>query len=77
MSKKVLITGILGQDGSNMAEYLLNNTDNRVYGMQRRSGSPKLDNIKSFIAHERVRVVDGDFTVSASISDLVMRMEPD
>ena len=40
MSKKVLITGILGQDGANMAEYLLETTDNLIYGMQRRSGSP-------------------------------------
>ena len=77
MSKKVLITGILGQDGSNMAEYLLNNTDNLIYGMQRRSGTPNLDNIKSFIAHDRFSLVDGDLTDSASISDLVMRIQPD
>jgi GDPmannose 4,6-dehydratase len=77
MSKKVLITGILGQDGSNMAEYLLNNTDNLIYGMQRRSGTPNLDNIKSFIAHERFSLVDGDLTDCASINDLVMRIQPD
>lgn len=77
MSKKVLITGILGQDGSNMAEYLLNNTDNLIYGMQRRSGTPNLDNIKSFIAHDRFSLVDGDLTDSASMSDLVMRIQPD
>jgi len=77
MSKKVLITGVLGQDGSNMAEYLLDNTDNLVYGMQRRSGTPNLNNIKSFIAHDRFTLVDGDLTDSASISDLVMRIQPD
>ena len=77
MSKKVLITGILGQDGSNMAEYLLNNTDNLIYGMQRRSGTPNIDNIKSFIAHDRFSLVDGDLTDSASMSDLVMRIQPD
>ena len=69
MSKKVLITGILGQDGSNMAEYLLNNTDNRVYGMQRRSGTPNFTNIKPFIAHDRFSLVDGELTDSASIND--------
>ncbi len=77
MSKKVLITGILGQDGSNMAEYLLNNTDNLIYGMQRRSGTPNFDNIKSFIAHERFSLVDGDLTDCASINDLVMKIQPD
>ena len=77
MSKKVLITGILGQDGSNMAEYLLNNTENRVYGMQRRSGTPNFRNIKSFIAHDRFSLVDGELTDSASINDLVIKIQPD
>ena len=77
MSKKVLITGILGQDGSNMAEYLLNNTDNRMYGMQRRSGTPNFTNIKPFIAHDRFSLVDGELTDSASINDLVIKIQPD
>jgi len=77
MSKKVLITGVLGQDGSNMAEYLLNNTDNKVYGMQRRSGTPNLTNIKSFIAHDRFTLVDGELTDSSSINDLVIKIQPD
>ena len=34
--KKVLITGILGQDGANMAELLLEQGDIHVYGMMRR-----------------------------------------
>ena len=46
MSKKVLITGVLGQDGANMAEYLLSLDDVHVYGMMRRSGSPNYHNIK-------------------------------
>lgn len=77
MSKKVLITGILGQDGANMAEYLLENTDNLIYGMQRRSGSPNFHNIKNFIAHDRFNLVDGDLTDSVSINELVLRIQPD
>ena len=40
--KKVLITGILGQDGANMAEHLLleHKEDYKVYGMMRRSANP-------------------------------------
>jgi GDP-D-mannose dehydratase len=34
--KKVLVTGTLGQDGANMCEFLLENTDHEVYGMIRR-----------------------------------------
>ena len=77
MSKKVLITGILGQDGANMAEYLLENTDNLIYGMQRRSGSPNFHNVKNFIAHDRFNLVDGDLTDSVSINELVLRIQPD
>lgn len=77
MSKKVLITGILGQDGANMTEYLLENTDNLIYGMQRRSGSPNFHNIKNFIAHDRFSLVDGDLTDSVSINELVLRIQPD
>ena len=34
--KKVLITGVTGQDGANMVEYLLKNTDYEIIGMIRR-----------------------------------------
>ncbi len=77
MTKKVLITGILGQDGANMAEYLLDSTENEVYGMQRRSGTPNYDNIKDFRNHERFTLVDGELTDSASINDLVIKIKPD
>ena len=43
--KKVLITGALGQDGANMAEYLCNTTNHMVYGMMRRSANPNFKNI--------------------------------
>ena len=49
--KKVLITGILGQDGANMAEYLATKDDDRleVYGMMRRTSiSQESKSIKIF-----------------------------
>jgi len=77
MSKKVLITGILGQDGANMAEYLLDSTDHEIYGMQRRSGTPNHKNIKEFKNNPRFHLVDGDLTDSSSIDDLVSSIKPD
>ncbi len=77
MSKKVLITGILGQDGANMAEYLLDSTDHEIYGMQRRSGTPNYKNITEFKDNPRFHLVDGDLTDSSSISDLVSSVKPD
>ena len=45
--KKILVTGILGQDGANMAEYLLSLPNNfKVYGMLRRASNPNFVNIK-------------------------------
>ena len=75
--KKVLITGILGQDGANMAELLLSKGDLLVYGMMRRSGSPNYTNIKSFSAHDNFNLVDGDLSDSASIDSLVKTLQPD
>ena len=43
--KKVLITGILGQDGANMAKYLLNTEDVLIYGMMRRTSNVNETNI--------------------------------
>ena len=76
MSKKVLITGTLGQDGANMAEYLLETTNHEIYGMVRRSGSPNYSNIEAFRENERFHLVDGDLTDSASIDNLVKEIQP-
>ncbi len=43
MSRKALITGFTGQVGSQMADYLLDNTDYEVIGMMR--WQEPLDNI--------------------------------
>ena len=75
--KKVLITGILGQDGANMAEYLLTLDDVYVYGMMRRSGSPNYHNIKEFKNHERFKLVDGDLSDEVSINNVFAEIVPD
>jgi len=75
--KKVLITGVLGQDGANMAEYLLGLNNLKVYGMIRRSGSPNHENIVDFENHENFELVDGDLSDCASIDRLVKNLEPD
>jgi len=75
--KKVLITGILGQDGANMAEYLLSLDDIHVYGMIRRSGSPNYFNIKDFKDHERFELVDGDLSDEISIDKVFSDIMPD
>ena len=72
----VLITGTLGQDGSNMAEFLLKNTRHKVYGMVRRSATPNYSNIESFSNTPRFELVDGDLTDEISINRLVKTIKP-
>ncbi len=75
--KKVLITGILGQDGANMAEYLLKEPNLEVYGMMRRTSNANFGNIESFKGHSRFHLVCGDLTDEISINKLVEEIEPD
>jgi GDPmannose 4,6-dehydratase len=74
---KVLVTGILGQDGANMAEFLLKETDHEVYGMMRRAANPNYQNVESFRNNKRFRLVVGDLTDEVSINELMKRVQPD
>ena len=74
---KIIVTGILGQDGSNMVEYLLRNTNSQIYGMMRRSANPNFINCNNFINHDRFKFVYGDLTDSVSLDSLVSDIKPD
>ena len=77
--KKVLITGILGQDGANMAEHLLleHKEDYKVYGMMRRSANPNFKNTHKFKNHPSFEFVIGDLTDQNSLDKIVESIEPD
>lgn len=75
--KKVLITGITGQDGSYMVDFLLENTNHEIFGMVRRSSSLNTININQFINNPRVKIVIGDLSDSQSIDNLVKDIQPD
>lgn len=74
---KVIVTGILGQDGANMAEYLLDATDHEVIGVMRRSANPNLKNIENIRDHPRFRLDYLDLTDAVSINNLVKKEQPD
>ena len=48
MTKKALITGITGQDGSYLAEFLLNK-NYQVFGLTRRTSTSNFDRIKNIV----------------------------
>ena len=73
MSKKALITGITGQDGSYLAELLLSK-GYRVYGMVRRASTENVERI----AHLRgkIELYRGDLLDQVSIIRLIQEIRP-
>ena len=80
MTKSALITGITGQDGSYLAELLLNK-GYTVHGLVRRSSSfttGRIDHLYKDI-HENPRLLlhYGDLTDGQALTNLVLEIEPD
>jgi GDPmannose 4,6-dehydratase len=75
--KKVLITGVTGQDGSHMADYLLKNTDHIIYGSVRRLSVKNHDNILHLESNPRFILIDLDLNDAHSIRDQVIDIQPD
>jgi GDPmannose 4,6-dehydratase len=81
MTKRALITGITGQDGSYLTELLLDK-GYEVYGIIRRSSSFNTDRIDHLYQdpHEpetRLRLVYGDLNDSSSLNTILRQIEPD
>lgn len=75
--KKVIVTGITGQDGSYMVDYLLKNTNHFIYGLRRRAANPNLDNIKHNLNNPRFKIIIADLSDSSSIDEAVKKVSPD
>ncbi|MCA9190252.1 MAG: GDP-mannose 4,6-dehydratase [Planctomycetales bacterium] len=80
MSRSALITGITGQDGSYLAELLLDK-GYRVHGVVRRSSSFSTGRIEHLYRdiHEQPQLLlhYGDLTDGQALSNLVLEIEPD
>lgn len=72
--KTALITGITGQDGSYLAELLLEQ-GYRVVGMQRRTSTETVGRIAHL--RGRIELVQGDLLDQLSLIDLMQRYQPD
>jgi len=72
MQKLAIVTGMTGQDGSYLTEYLLN-TGYKVYAGVRRISMPlsSNSNIKKFINHPNLTIINLDFLDSSSIQSFV------
>jgi len=78
--KKALLTGITGQDGAYLTEFLLDR-DYEVHGIVRRHSTPCTDRIDHILNNpelkDRVILHYGDLTDASSLSNIVGRVRPD
>ncbi len=72
--KKALITGITGQDGSYLAEFLLSK-GYEVYGLTRRTSTPSYDRISQIV--DKIHLVSGDLLDQHSLTQAVKEVQPD
>ena len=76
MSKVALITGITGQDGSYLAEFLLEK-GYEVHGIVRRASISNTARIDHLIADNSITLHDGDLTDSSSLIRIIGQIQPD
>lgn len=74
--KKALITGVSGQDGSYLSEFLLEK-GYEVHGVIRRSSVDKKDRIEHLMNAEQFHLHYGDMTDSISLVKIVAEVKPD
>src|SRR3954465_4058545 len=74
MPKSALITGITGQDGSYLAELLLEKGC-EVHGMVRRASTEKFDRIEHL--RDRITLHQGDLLDQRSLGDALRASQPD
>lgn len=74
MRKRALITGITGQDGSYLAEYLLS-LDYEVFGFIRRTATPNTRNIDHIL--DKITLLYGDLLDQDSITRALIVSQPD
>lgn len=71
-----LITGITGQDGSYLAEYLCHRGYD-VYGLVRRSSTKKLWRIEHLLDDDAIELIEGDMCDQVSLNEAVRQAAPD
>lgn len=74
--KKALITGITGQDGSYLAEFLLEK-GYEVHGITRRISISNTHRIDHLLAANKIKIHDGDLSDGNSIVRIINEVQPD
>jgi len=72
--KRALITGITGQDGSYLAEFLLEKGYD-VYGMVRRTSTVRYERVRHI--QDQIHIVQGDLSDQTSLNRAIQDIQPD
>ncbi len=78
MAKKALVTGVTGQDGAYLSQFLLEK-GYEVYGLARRSASADtvLERLRWLGVLDQITVVEGDITDLSSLIRICRKYQPD
>lgn len=74
--KTALITGVTGQDGSYLAEFLLGK-QYRVYGLDRRKALSGLDNLSNVLDNKTFEILEGDLLEENRLNTIIRDTQPD
>jgi GDPmannose 4,6-dehydratase len=74
--KTIIVTGVTGQDGSLMVDFLIKNTDYIIFGGVRRLSVYNHQNIKH-IKSNRFHLINFDLTDSHAIARTIEKLQPD
>ena len=74
--KKAFITGITGQDGSYLAELLLDK-GYQVFGLTRRTSTQNFSRIKNIVHHPHLQLISGDLIDQHSLTFALKDINPD
>ena len=76
MTKKAFITGVTGQDGSYLADFLLTK-GYQVYGLVRRTSTPIMERLENIINNPDFHLVSGDLADVGSLMQIMKEVQPD
>ncbi len=74
MAKKAIITGVTGQDGSYLAEFLLKK-GYEVYGLIRRTSTVRYERIRHI--QDQIHLIPGDMSDQTSLNQAIRDVQPD
>jgi len=76
MRKKVLITGIMGQDGAYLAKFLLSKKY-KVYGAYRRNSNYENNRLRKLGIENKVELIDMEINEFTSVKYTINKIKPD